>query len=581
MLIAAQVARYSRVVDASEPARVVGDAVIAAFFSGDKPRAREEERQKVESWIAAELRPDWEKLKAKNSAFRANAGWRPFHWEIEFPEVFARGNPGFDAIVGNPPFLGGVNISGAFGSQYLSWLTSNYVEAGQWTDLVAYFFRRAYDLLRNDGIFGLIATNSIKQGDTRLGGLGRIVKRGGSITRAIARYKWPNLAAVVVSIVHVCKSSVYSSEKNLNGRDVTAINSYLVESKFEGEPFKLNAVTGVSFKGSDVLGMGFTFDDEKDPAVVTSIAKMNHILSASPTYQSAIFPFVGGEEINTDPRHLGHRYIINLSDLSETEARARYPLLMQIVEEKVRPERERLKNNAHGLRLKRFWWKFNFPKLELYNAIGKSSHVLAISQVTAHCAFARLKVGSIFAHTVVIFAYSILSPLAVLQSRVHEIWARFFSSSMKDDLRYAPSDCFETFPFPAGYETDAALEAASQTYHDHRAALMVAANEGMTKTYNRFHDPEERGAAIQTLRDLHDEIDLVVLRAYGWDDLADELRPVFLTEETEDDHTYQGRYFWPAEARDRVLARLARPQRRASCGRGCGRSRASRTGTSR
>lgn len=127
---------------------------------------------------------------------------------------------------------------------------------------------------------------------------------------------------------------------------------------------------------------------------------------------------------------------------------------------------------------------------------------------------------------------------------------------MKDDLRYAPSDCFETFPFPPNYDTDAALEAAGQIYHDHRAALMVAANEGMTKTYNHFHDPDKRGAAIQALRGLHDEMDRAVLRAYGWRDLADEQCPVFLTEETEDDHTYQGRYFWPAEQRDRVLARL-------------------------
>ena len=148
------------------------------------------------------------------------------------------------------------------------------------------------------------------------------------------------------------------------------------------------------------------------------------------------------------------------------------------------------------------------------------------------------------------------SESTVLQSRVHEIWARFFSSTLEDRLRYAPSDCFETFPVPPGYETNPALEAAAQVYHDHRAALMVAANEGMTKTYNRFHKSDQRSEPIRRLRDLHDEMDRAVLRAYGWHDLADELRPEFLTEETEDDHTYQGRYFWPAEVRDRVLARL-------------------------
>ena len=127
---------------------------------------------------------------------------------------------------------------------------------------------------------------------------------------------------------------------------------------------------------------------------------------------------------------------------------------------------------------------------------------------------------------------------------------------MKDDPVYAPSDCFETFPFPPGYETDATLEAVGQTYHDHRAALMIEADEGMTKTYNRFHKLDERRPGIQRLRELHDAMDRAVLRAYGWDDLADTLRPEFLTEEIEDDHTYQGRYFWPAEGRDLVLSRL-------------------------
>ena len=127
---------------------------------------------------------------------------------------------------------------------------------------------------------------------------------------------------------------------------------------------------------------------------------------------------------------------------------------------------------------------------------------------------------------------------------------------MKDDLRYAPSDCFETFPFSLGFEIDPALEAAGQAYHDHRAALMVARNEGMTKIYNRFHEANERSEDIERLRGLHVEMDCAVLRAYGWDDLAARAHPEFLAEKTEDNHTYQDRLFWPSDFRDEVLARL-------------------------
>lgn len=85
---------------------------------------------------------------------------------------------------------------------------------------------------------------------------------------------------------------------------------------------------------------------------------------------------------------------------------------------------------------------------------------------------------------------------------------------------------------------------------------MIATNKGLTPTYNRFHDSYDYDSEIQRLRDLHAEMDRAVLRAYGWDDLADAANPVFLTEETETEFTYQGRLFWPSDFRDEVLARL-------------------------
>jgi hypothetical protein len=162
----------------------------------------------------------------------------------------------------------------------------------------------------------------------------------------------------------------------------------------------------------------------------------------------------------------------------------------------------------------------------------------------------------VFANSLIVVPYSVLSPFTALQARVHEVWTRFFASTLEDRLRYTPSDCFETFPFPQGFETDPVLEAVGQIYHDHRAALMLARNEGITRIYNRFHDRREAAADIVRLRGLHEELDRAVLCAYGWDDLADRAVPRFLDEANEDDHKYQGRLFWPAEFRDEVLGRL-------------------------
>ena len=102
---------------------------------------------------------------------RWHKGIRPLHWELEFPEVFQNGRGGFDAFVGNPPFAGKNTIAEGSPVGFLDWLKQLHPESHGNADLVAHFFRRCFDLLRPDGTLGLIATNTIAQGDTRSTGL--------------------------------------------------------------------------------------------------------------------------------------------------------------------------------------------------------------------------------------------------------------------------------------------------------------------------------------------------------------------------------------------------------------------------
>lgn len=215
-----------------------------------------------------------------------------------------------------------------------------------------------------------------------------------------------------------------------------------------------------------------------------------------------------------------------------------------------------MKGNVDGRTYKRLWWQYGRRSAKLDNLTRGKKRLLVISRVSPHLSIALVPNKYLFSETLIVFCLSDLASFAALKSRLHETWARFFSSTFGDGLRYAPSDCFATFPFPTGFETDATLEAIGQAYHDRRAALMVARNEGLTKTYNRFHDRKEKSADIQKLRELHAEMDRAVLHAYGWDDLADRAAPVFLDESNEDEFAYQGRLFWPADFRDEVLARL-------------------------
>ncbi|HAV34551.1 MAG TPA: SAM-dependent methyltransferase, partial [Planctomycetaceae bacterium] len=218
-------------------ARLAGDCAIAAFFSAEKDRERVANlstlsRQLVQ-YLAPQSRIEDRKPLAAAVASLINGDHplQPFHWQIEFPEVFtidSNGQPtgGFDAIVGNPPFAGKNTLINGNRDGYLDWLKTLHEESHGNADLVAHFFRRAFNLLRPEGCFGLIATNTIGQGDTRSTGLRWICLNGGTIHHAQTRIKWPGQASVVVSEVHVCRGKILCRFL-LDGRPVPIITSYL------------------------------------------------------------------------------------------------------------------------------------------------------------------------------------------------------------------------------------------------------------------------------------------------------------------------------------------------------------------
>jgi len=543
---------------AQETVRRFGDLIISAFIAGKKPAERESNRQHYSSVIisgdAARYREQLE-----TSRF-ADPPVVPFYWELEFPEVFDGDHPGFDAIIGNPPFQGKNSMAASNVDGYPEWLKQLHAESHGNADLVAHFFRRAFTLLRADGVFGLIATNTIAQGDTRPMGLRWICQHGGEIVAARRRVSWPGLAAVVVSVVHVIKGKV-TGARTLDDRPVETITAFLFHRGGHEDPVQFVANKEKSFQGSIVLGMGFTFDDTDTKGVASSLAEMRRLIKTDPGNQQVIFPYIGGAEVNQSPTHAHHRYVINFGDLSEDECRQSWPDLMAIIEGKVRPNRAKLTRNQIGRSRAKYWWLHASSASTLYGAIAGLKRVLVTNaQASPHLAFVFHTPKAVFANSLNVFPFEDWPAFTLLQGSVHEIWARFFSSSMKDDLRYNPSDCFETFPFPEQWQTDPTLEAAGTTYYEFRANLMVRNNEGLTTTYNRFHDPYEHDPEIQKLRELHAAMDRAVLDAYGWHDIATDCE--FLLDYAIDESTWGTKkkkpyhYRWPAAVRDEVLARL-------------------------
>ncbi|MEH3048601.1 Eco57I restriction-modification methylase domain-containing protein [Sphingomonas adhaesiva] len=551
---AAQERRHRAASVALERAHLVADAILHSFFTGTGARDRDARLAEVQQCVLAPNAASWARLAAWRDDLRAPPiGIASFHWELEFDDVFTRANPGFDAIIGNPPFAGKNTIAAGNAPAYPDWLKALHPGAHGNADLVAHFFRRAFSLLRRGGAFGLIATNTIRQGDTRDTGLTRILAEGGTIYRAVSRHRWEGEAAVVVAQVFVCRGESGMTPM-LDDRPVRRISAYLMEGDLDGSPERLRENARRSSEGVKVYGGGFLFSRDKPFSNDNTMIALDTLLKREPDAREVIRVFLGGEELVNDPAHRASRRAIDFGAFPLDTVRARWPETLAIVERHVKPYRDTISDEA----ARRDWWLFQRRREELIRVFRARPYGLAIGVTSPHLSVARVRSEMLLSNTAIMIALEGYGALATLQSRVHEVWTRFFASTLEDRLRYTPSDCFETFPLPPGYATDPALDAAGRAYHDHRAALMVARDEGMTPTYNRFHRATDTDDDIAMLRHLHERIDHAVLAAYGWDDLARAAHAVFLDVESEDDHRYQGRLFWPAPFRDAVLARLLR-----------------------
>jgi hypothetical protein len=450
---------------------------------------------------------------------------RPFHWPLEFPEVFADDQGGFDAMVGNPPFLGGKRISTVLGPTYNTFLAIIHPPASKNTDLVAHFFRRAFDLLCDGGNFGLLAVNTIAEGDTRQGGLEWMVRIGAVIYSAHPNEPWPGKAAVVTSRVHVHKGE-WRGERSLFGRPAPFISAFLSDRE-EWSPKRLKANEGIAFQGSIVLGMGFvlTHDEAK------------RMLDADPRNIDVIFPYINGEDLNTDPEQRPSRWVIDFWDWPEERARS-YPLPWKWIEERVKPERVEKSKEAAYRNIMSMWWRHWNARPALYHAIGRGHHferhpegwspssirprrVLAITRVSKTLAFSFVDADLVYSDATVVFSLDRGQDFALLQSNVHAAFAWQHASRLKSDLRYSPTDAFEPFAFPDGFRVvrNAPLDDLGDRLHRARIDVMKADRIGLTKLYNRFHAPTDHDPRMEELRALQREIDLAVVRTYGWDDL--------------------------------------------------------------
>ncbi|MCZ2340174.1 MAG: BREX-1 system adenine-specific DNA-methyltransferase PglX [Bacteroidales bacterium] len=447
---------------------------------------------------------------------------KPFHWSLEFPEVFQRENSGFDAIVGNPPFMGGKRISSAFGTFYNTYLSVIHPPASKNTDLCAHFYRRSYSLIRRNGHFGLLAVNTIAEGDTRQGGLEWIISKNGVIHAAFPNEPWPGKAAVVTSRAHIRKG-YWQGIKTLGDLHVAFISAFLSDQD-DWTPKPLRANKGKAFQGSIIIGMGF----------ILSHAEALGMIESNPINADVILPYINGEDLNADPEQRASRWVINFWDWPEERAE-KYREPYAWIRARVFPERLEKSKSKSYQRIMSMWWQHWNARPAMYHAIGRGRQfinhprwwrsdrepmprVLILSRVSKTGGFVLVDNNMVFADQTIVFAMGTNYDFAVMQSSIHIVWAWKQSSRLKQDMRYTPTDVLETFPFPLAADRGL-LDGLGDKYHTVRSAIMREHQVGLTKLYSWFHDPSKEDQSISILRDMHSRIDNAVALAYGWDDL--------------------------------------------------------------
>ncbi|MFF2567362.1 Eco57I restriction-modification methylase domain-containing protein [Streptomyces sp. NPDC058084] len=473
--------------------------------------------------------------------------WKPLHWILAVPDVMEHG--GFDAIIGNPPFLGGQKLTGSMGTNVRDWFVHTLASGRKGSaDLVAYFFLRAYGLLSQRGCLGLIATNTVAQGDTRQVGLGQLAEQGFTITRAVQSRSWPAASAnLEYAAVWGSRAGVKADASRVADDIPVARISTLLEAggRVQGDPLRLAENVGIAFQGCIALGMGFVLAPEEAAAWI----------EADPRNAEVIRPYVNGEDLNSRPDGSPSRWVIDFNDRSEDVAK-HFELPYQRVLEQVKPERA--KNKRKPRREK--WWQFAELAPAMRKAIADLDVVLAIARVSKSVMPLRMQADVIPSEQVVVFGTGSYADQAVLSSSLHQTWAIKYGSGMRNDPRYAPSDVFLTFPLPNRTNYVAGM---GRTLDTERSEIMLRRNLGLTKIYNLVNDPDVADATdadVARLRQIHVELDQAVMAAYGWEDVH--LDHGF--------HTYRQMERWTVSptARVEILDRLLEENLRRAAGQG-------------
>ncbi|MBD2555209.1 class I SAM-dependent DNA methyltransferase [Limnothrix sp. FACHB-708] len=438
--------------------------------------------------------------------------------------------PESDYIVSNPPFIGNARMREKLGDGYTETLRQVYADVPDTVDFVMYWWHKAADLaIKNQtGTFGLITTNSINQPRLRCVLEKQFQKAPDlQLKFVIPDHPWVDDGADVRIAMTACQlnpttqslGSVVSetespdrdfSEVVIEYKDTQAIFSNLRDDSDLEQIASLKSNEGLASRGIMLGGKGFLLRDSQRSLIEPDLIKR----------------YVNGRDLLRKSRNL---VVIDAFGLSQGELQSKYPRTYEWLLNNVKPAREA--NNDP--KLKKEWWLYRRSNITIRQALSNLRRYVVTVETAKHRIFSFVDRDIICDNKILIVALEDSYALGILSSAIHVRWALAVGGRLEDRPVYVKTTCFDPFPFP---DPDDRLKQEIRELGDrldtHRKT--VQANHPditITGMYNLleklragqpFTDKDRElndRALVSTLKQIHDDLDRAVFRAYGWDDL--------------------------------------------------------------
>ncbi|MDQ0512809.1 class I SAM-dependent DNA methyltransferase [Ancylobacter amanitiformis] len=460
--------------------------------------------------------------------------------------------PEAEYIVGNPPFIGGKDVRGRLGDGYAKALWAAHPHMNESADFVMYWWDRAADLLTRRGTklrrFGFVTTNSITQEFSRRVMAARMkAKKPISLLMAIPDHPWTKVtrdAAAVRIAMTVAAAGKHEGvlrevvrEEGLESDTPTIeyadrkgdINPDLTVGADVTGAVTLRANDFISSPGVKLHGSGFIISPAEAEAM--GLGKREGL-------EAFVRPYRNGRDLAARARGV---LVIDLFGLEEEKVRRDYPEVYQrlLTVRAARDEQCRRSNTPDAIEYAKRWWVFGKPRQELRAAMRGLHRYVATVETSKHRVFQFLPREIVPDNMLVCIASEDAFVLGVLSSRPHVVWSLRAGGwlGIGNDPRYSKSRVFDPFPFPDVSEPlKADIRAVAEELDAFRKARQAEHPRlTLTQMYNVL-EKLRAGATLDAddirirdeglvliLRELHDKLDALVFRAYGWpENLSDE-----------------------------------------------------------